>query len=365
MRQRWEATWRELALAARRLRRQWRVATLAVGTLAVALGATAAMFSVFASLVWNPLPYPDSQQLVWLQPAQLSSGAAAGQGFSTPDYLDYRAQSRALAFLGAYSMNEATLVGNGAPQHVTYASVSGDFFPALGVAPLLGQWIGRADEVPSLPQVAVLSYGVWQRRFGGDRRILGKSVNLDNRLLTIVAVMPPGFEYPQGTDLWMSKALYTGTTSQRRDYRFLSAFGRLRPGVALAAAQQDLSAEARRLADVYAATNADHGVKIEPLAQEVAGPVAATLAMMMLAALLVLGIACANVANLLLAGAVGRWREMALRASLGATRARLGAQLFAEYALLAGLAGTLGWLLATGLVPLIRGWRPPGLPQLA
>src|SRR6185437_9036106 len=365
MRQKLESMIRELALAWRRLRRQWRVAVLAVGTLAAAMGATAAMFSVFASLLWNPLPFPNSQQLVWMQPTQIDSGAVSGQGFSIPDYLDYRSQVQSLAALGAYSMNEATLVGAGAPQHVSYASVTGDFFAVLGVRPLLGQGIGRADEIPSLPQVAVLSHGLWQEHFGADPKVVGKSVDLDNRLLTIIGVMPAGFEYPQGTGLWTSKAVFSGTASKRRDFHYLSVLGRLQAGTGIQAAQKELAAVSARLALQYPASNANRGAAFEPLASEVAGPVEATLDLMMLAALLVLGIACANVANVLLAGAVGRWREMALRTSLGASRSRLAGQLFAEALLLAGVAGGLGWALASALVPLIRDWRPPNLPQLA
>src|SRR6185437_8240769 len=241
----------------------------------------------------------------------------------------------------------------------------GDFFAVLGVRPLLGQGIGRADEIPSLPQVAVLSHGLWQEHFGADPKVVGKSVDLDNRLLTIIGVMPAGFEYPQGTGLWTSKAVFSGTASQRRDFNYLSVLGRLQAGTGIQAAQKELAAVSARLALQYPASNANRGAAFEPLASEVAGPVEATLDLMMLAALLVLGIACANVANVLLAGAVGRWREMALRTSLGASRTRLAGQLFAEAALLAGVSGGLGWALASGLVPLIRNWRPPNLPQLA
>ena len=211
---------RELRLAGRRLRRRWMVMALAVGTIGLALGANTAMYSVFNRLILHPLSYPVPEQLVWLQPVNVRTGRTGQNGFSIPDYSDYRRLDNSFAALAAYFPNVATLVGRGAPQHVAYANVSGDFFPALGVKPALGRWIERSDEVPSLPEVAVLGNGLWRSRFGADPRVLGRKLDLDNRLLTVVGVMPPGFAYPQDAELWTPEPI-ASRLGLPRAWRFL------------------------------------------------------------------------------------------------------------------------------------------------
>jgi predicted permease len=358
------AVLRELKLAGRRLRHRWKMTALVIATIGLALGANTAMFSVFNRLVLHPLAYPAPSQLVWLQPVNVATGRAGENGFSIPDYWDLRRLDDRFAALAAYFPNVATLVGRGDPQHVAYANVSGDFFRALGVKPALGRWITRADEVPSLPEVAVLGNGLWRSRFGANPHVLGQKLDLDNRLLTIIGVMPPGFAYPQATALWTPEPMES-RLSLPRNWRFMPALGRLKPGVSVAQAQQQISAIAARLARRYPNSNSNQGVRLVPLAEWVSGPMRATLVMMLIAGLLVLALACANVANLLLASAVGRGREMALRSSLGATRLHLLGQLLAEGTVLAGLGAFFGWMLALVLLPILRSRRPPELPQLA
>ncbi|HXR96880.1 MAG TPA: ABC transporter permease [Terriglobales bacterium] len=352
-------------LGLRRLARWRGMAALALITLAVALGATTAMYSAFDELLLHPLPYPQAQQLYWLATVRLAPeapSAGGAPGVSVPDFLDYRSQSHTVRYWGGYYANVATIVGQGPSQHVSYANVSGDFFPALAIAPELGRWLNRDDERPALPQVAVLSHGLWQSRFGGDPHIVGKPIVLDNRALTIVGVMPAGFAYPLGTELWAPEPF----TNQSRGLRFLDAFVRLAPGVTAAGAREELSAIASRLAAEYPVTNTGQGVAMESLAAHQSGPYQATLWLMMLAMIVVLGIAAANVANLLIAGAVERWREMALRTALGAGRGRLLRQLAVEAAVLSGLSGGLGYgLAALVLLPWLRQFHPPALPQLA
>ncbi|HEY8055825.1 MAG TPA: ABC transporter permease [Terriglobales bacterium] len=359
-----EATARGLGWALRRMKRRWAVMLMAVVTLGLAMGASTAMFSVFNQLVVNPLPFDQSRQLVWLQPSSLRTGAVQGSGFSIPDFLDLRAQSHSLQPMAAYFSNVATLVGQGAPQHVDYAIVSGDFFAALRVPAALGRTFNRADEEPSIPQTAILSQGLWRTRFGGDASVLGRNLDLDNRLLTIVGVMPAGFDFPRGTELWLPKPLASDPV-QVRSWRFLSAFARLGPGQSLGGAQKEMDAISLRLAQAYPKSNSDHGIHLEPLDQWVAGPIAVTLEIMMAAVLLLLCLACVNVGNLLLGESVGRRREMALQASLGAGRRHLLGQLLLEGLVLAGMAAAVGWGLAGLVVPLVRSVHPASLPQLA
>ena len=331
------------------------------------MGASTAMYSVFQQLVLHPLPYPDPGSLVWLAPASLRTGAvrvAGNGGFSPPDFADYRSQTRSLAALGGYYPNVATLVGRGAPEHVAYTNVTGGFFQVLGVQPELGRLIVQGDETPALPQVAVLSDSLWRQRYGADPHVLGQTLDLDNRLFTIVGVMPPGFDYPRGTEMWAPESL-TNPLSKFRNSRFLNVIGRLRPGADLGAAQRELRAVAQRLETAYPRTNRDEGVAVRTLSEKITGPYAASLWLMMLAAVLVLGIACANVGNLLLAGAAARWPEMAVRTALGASRQRLLGQLLAEGFWLGAVGGVAGWLAALAVLPWLRQLRPPGMPALS
>ncbi|MGH9415903.1 MAG: ADOP family duplicated permease [Terriglobales bacterium] len=344
---------REVRLALRQLRRRRGVSAAAVVLLALALGANTAMFSVLDGFLLHPLPYRQPGQLVWFLNKNLKTGATTdGGALSLPDFIDYRAQTHGLQSAAYWFPADATLWGRGSPHHVAWAGVTAGFFKVLGVKPALGSGILPSDEAPA-PMMAVLSNALWRNYFGADPNIVGKKFNLDTVQYVALGVMPAGFDFPQGTDLWCPQA-FTPTFMQLRGYRFLSAVGRLDPGSSQAAAQAQLDGEARRLAQQFPATNSNQGLKLEPLTTVFTGPVRATVDLMFLAAVLVLAVACANVASLLMTGAVGRWREMALRTSLGASRSQLARQLLVEALVLALGAGVLGWLLAAAALPLIR-----------
>lgn len=344
---------REVRLALRQLRRRRGVSAAAVVLLALALGANTAMFSVLNGFLLNPLPYRQPNQLVWFLHKNLKTGATDDTGaLSLPDLLDYRAQTHGLKMAAYWFPADATLWGAGPPHHVAWAGATAGFFDILGVKPALGHGILPSDEGPT-PMMAVLSDHLWRDYFHADPNIVGRKFNLDTAQYVVLGVMPPGFDFPQGTDMWCPQA-FTPTFMKLRGYRFLSAIGRLDPGVMLSSAQAQLDGEASRLAQQYPSTNSAQGVKLEPLAAVFTGPVRTAVELMFLAAVLVLAVACANVASLLMTGAVARWREMALRTSLGASRGQLARQLLVEALVLALAAGALGWLLAAAALPLIQ-----------
>ncbi|MGH9486193.1 MAG: ADOP family duplicated permease [Terriglobales bacterium] len=359
-----EVALRELARAGRRLRRRWPITALAVITLGLAMGANTAMFSVFYGMVAHPLPFPHPNRLVWLQTTNLRSGAINSTGFSTPDVDSYRNLTRELRHMAAYETLSETVLGHGRPMHISYTGVSGDFFAALGIKPLLGRTLNRQDEVPRERDHAVLSYGFWKAEFGGDPHALGRTLDLDDKPITIIGVMPQGFDYPPGVEIWENQPMESNPY-QNRSWRYLSVFARLAPGATLAGAQAEMSALARRMARQYPGDDANVGVKVSSMAAQVAGPMAPTLDLMMIGALLVLVLACANVGNLMLGTAVARWRELALEISLGANRKRLVGQLLAEGGILALLSGAVGWLIALAVVPGARALRSASLPYLA
>ncbi|MGH9477417.1 MAG: ADOP family duplicated permease [Terriglobales bacterium] len=357
-----EAAGQELMRAARRLLRRRTTAALVVVILGLAMGVSTAMFSVFDTLVLHPLPFPGAQRLVWLQTTNLRTGAVLPSGFSVPDYQDLRAQAHLLRHVAGYYSQTATLIGRGAPVHLRYSNVTGEFFPALGVKPLLGLMLERGGEARRKGIAAEISYGLWRQYFGGDPEVTRRQLDLDSELVAIAGVMPKGFAYPAGIDVWIYSP---GSSVQRRDWRYLSVFARLTPGATLRGAQQQASAVAARLAQAYPTDDNNIGIRISPMGAQVAGAAAGTMDLMMIGALLVLLLACANAGNLLLGAAVARWPEIALQMALGASRKRLWGQLLAEGVILAALAGAVGWGLAAAGMPVIRHLQAPSLPALA
>lgn len=322
----------------------------AILALALGIGANTAIFTVVNSVLLRPLPYADPSRLV----VALHEGS---HPVSPADFLDYKRGVTAFQQLGAAQVWTGNLTGVDKPEAIPGMQVTANLLPLLGVPPLLGR-LFSANEAG----VLVLSNALWQRRFGGDRRILGQAVALNGKAYTVVGVMPPDFQFAPfwatRTELWTPLILRDRVND--RDGRSLRVFGRLRDGMALEQAQAQMDTVAQRLAEQYPKTNAKLGIRVVPLQEKVVGPVRPMLLVLLATVTFVLLIACANVANLLLTRAVGRQKEIALRIAIGASRTRLLRQLLTESLMLACIGGVAGLVLARGGVQLLANLLPPG-----
>jgi predicted permease len=336
-----ETVLHDLRYALRLLRRSPGFAVAAVTTLALGMGANTVMFSVLNTVLLRPLPYPSPDRLVQIWETDSRRGEMHGV-VSPYNFVDWRSQSQAFAQLATYDYNSLVLTGQKVPARMFGVFVSAGFFDVLGVSPLKGRTFLAEEDTPGRDHVVVLSYGAWLRYFGGDENIIGRSVTLDEQAYSVVGVMPASFVFPDpGTQMWCLPGFDLKQTG--RGSHFLHAVGRLKPGVALHQAQAEMSAIAEGLNQAYHQLG---GVRLVGLQEETVGSVRGRLLVFWGAVLAVLMIACANVAGLLLARAVSRQQEIAIRSALGGSRARLIRQFLTESVLLALVGGGLGVLLA-------------------
>jgi predicted permease len=356
----------------RALWRQPRLAALVSLTLALAIGGTTAIFGVVETVLLRALPYRDPDRLVLLFGSM--PGARRPFGFSAPDYVGFVERARRLEATAAFSTKEYELSGIDRPERIAGARVSASLFEVLGVQPIRGLGFTRAEDEGRQP-VVVLTDGLWARRFGRDTAIVGRAITLDRQPYTVVGVMPPGFSFPsrgptfnnEPADLYVpisfTEAELTGFGSMYNH----TVIGRLAPSASIADAQLEASAIARRIIrEIYPAANQPKlDLVVSPLRDEVVGRVRTLLLMLMAGIVIVLLIACADIASLLLTRAAGRAREMAVRTALGASRLRLARQMLVETAVLAICGGLLGLVVASTGLALFVGLAPPGMPRLA
>ncbi|MGA9769112.1 MAG: ABC transporter permease [Blastocatellia bacterium] len=334
---------------------------IVVLALAIGIGANTAIFSVVNAILLRPLPYknPDRIAMIWMNNPKLG---VAQDWHSYPNYVDYKEQNQVFEDMAAFNDRSYTLTGTGEPVRVMGAVTTANLFSVIGADPAQGRAFSVEEEEPGKGTVVILSHGLWQRRFGGDAGILGQPISLDGTTRTVIGIMPAGFAFPQKeTELWVPLVV----SPQRKQARFgfsLKSVGRLKPGVTVAQAQSDMGAIGDRLDEQY--FHSGYSANIVSLHEQETGKVRPALLVLLGAVAFVLLIACINVANLLLARAAAREREIALRTALGAGRARLIRQLLTESGLLAFVGGMAGLLLAYWGLKALIALSPGNIPRL-
>lgn len=345
----------DIQYALRVLRKRPGFTAVAVITLALGIGANTTVFNSVNAMLLRPFPFPHLDRIVTIwetvpkQSDQLSAAPA--------NFRDWSEQSTQFSQLAAVRGWDANLTGGNVAEHVEGSQVSADFFPLLGMSAQLGRNIGSADFQSGVAPVVVVSHAFWQQHFGGDAGLVGRQLLLNGQKFTVIGITSPDFDFPTGSKVWTPLDL--NGAKEDRENHYLTVFGRLKDGISISQAQAKLETIAIRLGQQYPKTNASHGVSVKNTVEDLTFGSQQFLTMLMGAAIFVLLLACANVANLQLARASGRQKEIALRAALGASRWQVGRQLLVESVLLALLGSVGAFLLSAWGINLLRRSLPP------
>lgn len=334
--------------------------SIVVLTLALGIGATTAIFSVVNAVVLNPLPFAQPERIVRMWGTFRGGDHAAT---SPPDFLDYRSQNRTFEEFAAMRPVSYNLTDTGEPERVLSANVTSNFFQTLGISPTKGRLFQPDEEQDGRNQVAIISQGLWQRRFNDDSSIIGKSLTLDGRNFSIIGVVPNEARLSDDTDVWVPLTFEAPNMKIRR-FHFLTAIGRLRPEVTIAQAKADLDTISAGLESKYPQSNTGWRLRLLSIKDDLLGDSRPALYVLLGAVLLVLLIACANVANLLLVRAANRRKEMAIRTALGARRSRLTSQMLIESVTLSSIGGIAGLLMASWFLSFLVKLAPASIPRV-